>query len=125
MYGEWAYIKNKEDWEHFCALIDDVGPPFRSPGQKQEHYQFYHDPEPSAYPCLVQAEFYDDPNGPYCMDHSYVYPEDAAKLIMASVGDLMEQRDAYRKKAIDLMILLAEVDVKTATEMVDKQIFHG
>lgn len=127
--SDWAYVKDKVDWDHFCALVDNAGPPFRPPslppGRKDTHYAFYHSPEPDSYPCLVQAQFYDDPNGPYCMDHTYIYPQDAAKLIMVSVGDLMEQKEAYRKQAIDLMILLAEVDAKTAAEMVDKKVFNG
>lgn len=126
MQSEWAYIKNREDWDHYCAKIDNHGRPFDI--RIKEHippYFYFHDPEPASYPCLCQSEFVDDPNGPYCMYYSYVYLEDVAYLLHASLDDLVAERDAYRKLAIDLMILLGEVEKEEAERLVDTRIHSG
>jgi hypothetical protein len=93
MSGSWAYIKDKEDWDHFCAIIDNNGEFFLHMGfselKENKPYFYFHSPEPDSYPCLCHATFSDDPNGPYCYDYEYVSLEDAAMLLNASLTDLM------------------------------------
>ena len=36
-------------------------------------YEHKHYGEPEKYPCLVQSEWEDDPNGPYTYRHYFIY----------------------------------------------------
>lgn len=125
--SEYAYFKDREDWDHYCAKIDNRGAMFRNPWDKTDPkpYPYFHDPEPQEYPCLGKVEFEDDPNGPYCMFYEYVYLVDAARLLHASVADLQDSRDAYRNAAIELFMLFAETDLETAEKAIDKKVFRG
>ncbi len=126
--SEWCYFKNKEDWDHYCAKVDDRGRPFRSPWDKDKReppYNYFHDPEPDSFPCLGKVEFEDDPNGPYCMFYQYVYLTDAAWLLNASLDDLVKERDGYRNLAIDMAILLGEIPVDDAARFVDSKVKNG
>jgi hypothetical protein len=34
-----------------------------------------HNGEPEKFPCRVVSEFWDDPNGPYTYNHSFIYQQ--------------------------------------------------
>jgi hypothetical protein len=46
-------------------------------------YEHRHRGEPDKYPCIVRSSFWDDPNGPYTYDHSFVYKEECSLLANA------------------------------------------
>jgi hypothetical protein len=98
----YAYIKDADGWETYCCKFDEKGRPFdyRKITGPPVPYKFAHENEPSEYPCLVQSDLQDDPNGPYYYSHHFVYLVDAAKLVQASLVDLIEERDYYKNELI-------------------------
>jgi hypothetical protein len=44
-------------------------------------YTYQHNGEPPEYPCLVRSHFWDDPNGPYNYDHSFLTRADVEALL--------------------------------------------
>lgn len=39
----------------------------------ESRYHHRHINSPEKYPCKVQSEYWDDPNGPYTFTHTFVY----------------------------------------------------
>ena len=58
-------LLSKEDFHWYKAGIDAGG-----------KYAYKHIGEPEKYPCVVESEFRDDPNGPYTYTHEFVYRQD-------------------------------------------------
>lgn len=60
-----SVLKGAQDFYWYKAELD-----------LQQKYQHRHSGEPIAYPCRVISEWSDDPNGPYCYDHKFIYQEE-------------------------------------------------
>jgi len=58
-------LYNKEDFVWYKRKLD-----------ADRKYEHDHYGEPEEYPCRVRSEFYDDPNGPYTYNHSFIYKQE-------------------------------------------------
>ncbi len=58
-------IENKEDWDWYKQRLDVDG-----------KYNHRHNGSPKQYPCKVESEWNDDPNGPYYFNHRFFYQKD-------------------------------------------------
>jgi len=56
-------LRNAEDFEWHKKALD-----------ANAKYQHRHNGgTPTCYPCIVESDYWDDPNGPYTFTHSFVY----------------------------------------------------
>lgn len=72
-------IRNSKEWDAYIVSLDvtfDDG--------KRVPYKHDHSGTPSEFPCIVVSEFWDDPNGPYSYDHTFVYKGLADQLCAAA-----------------------------------------
>lgn len=58
-------LNSAEDFEWYKKGLDVSG-----------RYAHQHNGRPDRYPCKVISEFWDDPNGPYNYNHSFVYQQE-------------------------------------------------
>lgn len=73
-------LKNKEDFENLKKKLD-----------KEKSYKHRHYWEPDEYPCLATSTWWDDPNGPYSYDHTFLYIEDIAPLVPFYINKKLEE----------------------------------
>lgn len=57
-------LKNKKDFEWHKKTLD----------LKLRH-ECCHQGTPEKYPCRVESNFWDDPNGPYTYGHTFIYQQ--------------------------------------------------
>lgn len=58
-------IESKQDWEWYLKRLDAAA-----------KYEHRHNGTPERYPCKVESEWADDPNGPYTYTHRFFYEEE-------------------------------------------------
>lgn len=58
-------IENDDEWEWYKLKLD-----------VDQKYHHEHLGKPEKYPCRVNSEWYDDPNGPYSYVHSFFYQKE-------------------------------------------------
>jgi hypothetical protein len=58
-------IDSCQDWNWYIKKLD-----------VDAKYSHCHNGEPEKYPCLVESHYWDDSNGPYTYDHSFVYQKE-------------------------------------------------
>lgn len=59
-----AILRSKDDFEWHVRKLD-----------ADRKYLHRHDGEPTHYPCKVESEWWDDPNGPYTYQHRFTYQQ--------------------------------------------------
>jgi hypothetical protein len=74
--SDYTFIRDANAWAAYKAMID---------GGKEDStfgraYAYQHNGWPPEYPCLVRSRFWDDPNGPYNYDHSFMTLADVDAL---------------------------------------------
>lgn len=57
-------LESKEDFEWYKKKLD-----------VERKYTHEHTGVPKKYPCRVKSSWWDDPNGPYTYDHSFIYKQ--------------------------------------------------
>jgi hypothetical protein len=81
---ELKLINSKEEFEKHKKDLDEQG-------ERGKPYCYQHYDDPERFPCMVHSHWWDDPNGPYCYDHQFVYLEDVIPLIEVCNKELIEQ----------------------------------
>lgn len=59
-------IEDNDAWKWYKKALD-----------VERKYEHRHNGMPNSYPCKVESEFWDDPNGPYTYNHSFIYQQEA------------------------------------------------
>jgi hypothetical protein len=58
-------IENSKEWKWYKKQLD-----------VEQKYEHRHNGEPERFPCKVKSDWWDDPNGPYTYDHTFIYQRD-------------------------------------------------
>lgn len=58
-------LNNEEDFKWHQKALDVA-----------QKYNCAHYGDPEKYPCKVVSQFWDDPNGPYTYNHSFIYQQE-------------------------------------------------
>jgi hypothetical protein len=71
-----TFIRDASAWNAHKTTLDNID----SHGDGSP-YKCRHKGSPPEYPCLVRSHFWDDPNGPYTYDHTFMTRADVEALL--------------------------------------------
>jgi hypothetical protein len=72
----------KDDFEWYCKELD-----------VRHKYRHEHNGKPDRYPCKIESQWHDDPNGPYYYEHEFYYQKEEVcpcckhKIMVWDIGD--------------------------------------